>query len=121
MTYLSDPYAISCPYCRASKDRRCRTGAWRPAARPHKARVQLALVLAAHADPALDEHPFPGAGPCGICGTPGLTARHRSVDAIAGMLEAGEPAEVVADEHAVPVEAVLAVQAWAARWPGAWQ
>jgi hypothetical protein len=43
------------------------------------------------------------------------------VYAIAGMLAAGEDAEVVAGEFGVPVDAVAAVQEWARRWPGAWR
>jgi len=89
------------------------------ARKPHKARVKLAVVLAAHADPALDEF-FPHHGPCLLCGTPGLGARHRVIDAIAGQLAAGEDPEVVAMEMDRTDEAVAAVAAWAQRWPGAW-
>lgn len=77
------------------------------------------LIIEAHADPALDEH-FPRVGPCGLCGTPGLDQRHRVVDAIAGRLDAGEGPEEVAGDYLLSVEAVEAVEAWAAKWPGAW-
>lgn len=77
----------------------------------------LAAVIRAHADPALDAWPQLGpVSPCGCCGS-GLPQRHRVVDAIADMLAAGEDAGDVAAEYAVPVEAVEAVGAWAQRWP----
>jgi hypothetical protein len=87
------------------------------ARKPHAARRKLALALAAHADPALGEF-FPHRGPCGFCGFP--EARHRVIDAIAGMLEAGEDPDVVAEEHGASLEAVLMVRVWMQRWPGAW-
>jgi hypothetical protein len=87
------------------------------ARKPHAARVRLAAAVQAHADPALDTF-FPRVGPCGICGIPGLPQRHRVVDAIADELAAGEDPEVAAREFGVPVDAVRAVSAWAARWPG---
>lgn len=92
------------------------------ARRPHKARVRLALAMAAHADPALDEWPQLGpTSPCGLCGS-GLPQRHRIVDAIAEHLEAGEDPEDIADEFGFfPPEAVVTVREWAARWPGAWR
>lgn len=90
------------------------------ARKPHAARVKLAAAVQAHADPVLDEH-FPKIGPCGLCGVPGLDQCHRVVDAIAGMLEAGEDPDVVAEEFGVGMAAVKAVTAWAARWPGAWR
>ena len=115
---------IACPYCRAPVGGPCSVrvfGAPRPrgARRPHAARVKLALVLAAHADPALDAH-FPKLGPCGLCGVPGLNQRHRVIDAIAGMLEAGEDPDETAREYGMSREAVDAVMTWSRRWPGAW-
>jgi hypothetical protein len=123
--YLADPLTIACPYiyCTAGPGQRCtKYVSWSPigpppAARPHKARVRLALVLAAHSDPALDAF-FPRAGGCGLCGTPGLDQRHRVIDAIAEHLECGETPEDVAGEFGVSAEAAEAVAAWAARWPG---
>jgi uncharacterized protein (DUF433 family) len=120
-----DPLTVQCPYCRAPAGEPCGVRGWkkwraRPAVRPHKGRVKLALVLAAHADPALDAF-FPPLGPCGICGTPGLNQRHRVVDAIAGRLEAGEDPDEVAEDYGISEEAVDAVAGWAARWPEAWQ
>lgn len=112
------PLSVSCSGCGAREGQDCTTRSGRPA-RPHARRARLALVLAADADPALDAY-FPRLGPCGICGTPGLDQRHRVVDAIAGMLEAGEDAADVADEYGLSLDAVHAVSAWAARWPGAW-
>ena len=78
----------------------------------------LAAAIRAHADPALDAWPQLGpASPCGLCGV--LPQRHRVIDVIADMLAAGEDAGDVAAEYAVPVDAVLAVQAWSERWPEA--
>ena len=116
-----DPQVIECPYCYADPGEACWLGE-RKAARPHKARVKLALVLAAHADPVLGAFPELGpVTPCGLCGTPGLPQRHRIVDAIAGRLAAGEgPDALEADYNLLP-DAVEAVAAWSARWPGAWQ
>ena len=108
----------ACPYCRMPPGRPCKsaTGKLTPT---HQGRVKLARVLAGHADPVLDEW-FPRLGACGLCGTPGLDARHRVVDAIAGRLEGGETAGECAADYGLPVDAVGAVRAWANRWPGAW-
>lgn len=114
-----DPLTTVCPHCRSEAGFRCVTRGGVPARKAHKARVRLALAIAAHADPALGAF-FPRIGPCGICGTPGLPQRHRIIDGIAGMLAAGEDPEVTAEEHEVSPEAVHAVVEWAARWPGAW-
>ena len=114
-----DPLLIACPFCRATIGQRCMTRAGTGSQRPHAMRRKLALVLAAHADPALDAF-FSHHGACGLCGVPGLGARHRVIDAIAGMLEAGEDPDVTADEHGVSRDAVDAVMAWSRRWPGAW-
>lgn len=114
-----NPLAVPCGYCGAWRDLYCMTASG-TAREPHATRVKRATVLEGHADPALDEY-FPCIGDCGLCGVPGLDQRHRVVDGIAGMLAAGEDPEVTADEHAVGLEAVQAVQAWALRWPGAWQ
>lgn len=116
---LADPLAVRCDHCGAEPGQRCMTISWW-AKKPHACRVKLALVLAAHSDPVLDEH-FAQSGECGLCSTPGLGARHRVVDAIAGRLEAGEDAGEVARDYGQPVEAVEAVRLWAANWPGAWQ
>ena len=120
----TDPLTARCPYCRAPAGEPCGVrgfGTWRarPAARPHKARVRLALAVAAHADPSLDVF-FPRLGPCGLCGTPGLDQRHRVIDAMAGRMAAGESVADVAGDYDEPEEAVLAVARWAMKWPEAW-
>ena len=113
-----DPLSVTCPLCDAAPGERCMAVSdW--ARKPHAARRRLALVLTAHADPALDEF-FPHHGPCGLCNTPGLGARHRVIDAVAAMLAEGEDPEAAAVEYEVPLPAVQAVAQWAARWPGAW-
>lgn len=114
-----DPLAVPCMHCGAEPGGRCMMiSAY--ARKPHAVRVKLALVLAAHADPALDAF-FPKLGPCGICSTPGLDQRHRVVDAIAERLEADEDyPEDVAGEFGVTPEAVEAVALWMVAWPGAW-
>jgi hypothetical protein len=113
-----DPLTVTCPYCQEPPGNRCGTvSAY--SRMPHKARVRLALAMAAHADPAL---PGQGLGPmsaCLLCGS-GLPQRHRIVDAIAGHLEAGEFPEEIADELSVPAAAVVSVREWMRRWPGAW-
>jgi len=114
-----DPLSVTCPRCEEPPGNRCGTiNAY--SRRPHVARVKLALAHAAHADTALDAW-FSRTNPCGICGVPGMPQRHRVVDAIAGMLAAGENPQVVAEQYGVTAGAVRAVQAWAARWPGAWE
>jgi hypothetical protein len=116
-----DPETVRCPYCDAMKDVRCLTSRGF-ASRPHATRRRLALAVAAHADPALDA--WPQLGPvtrCGICGVPELPQRHRMVDAMAERMGAGESVEEVAFDYRLPVEAVRAVEAWAARWPEAWK
>lgn len=121
MTAAPDALSVVCPYCAACGGFRClvaETGCW--ARRPHVKRARLALAVAAHADPALDE--WPQLGPvtaCGICGVPGMNQRHRVVDAIADAMAAGESAEEVAEDYGLPLAAALAVAAWAERWPGA--
>jgi hypothetical protein len=45
-------------------------------------------------------------GPCLICGVPGADQRHRVLDAIVDMVQAGEDPESVADDYGVPVEFV---------------
>lgn len=113
-----DPLTVRCSHCGAEPGQRCMMiSDW--ARRPHAVRLKLALALAAHSDPALDEF-FPHHGPCLLCCVPGLGARHRVIDGIAGMLEAGEDPDVTADEHGVSREAVDAVMAWSQRWVGAW-
>jgi hypothetical protein len=90
----------------------------KPARGLHAARLRLSLAIAAHADPLLDGA-WPDTGPCQLCGVPGLGARHRVIDAMAGRMEGGESPGDVAADYGRPLEAVLAVQAWAAKWPGA--
>lgn len=108
--------AVTCPRCEEPPGARCATvNDW--AKKTHVARVKLAKTLAAYADPALDAH-FPARNPCGLCGR--LPQRHRVVDAIAGALAAGETEQDVMDELGVSLDAVMAVQSWANRWPGAW-
>jgi len=89
----------------------------------HKIRRRDALAVAAHTDPVLN---YPSLGPvsgCGLCGVPGLPQRHRMVDAIAALIEAGPAAsdEEVAVEFGVTVQAAGAVRVWMSMWPGAWQ
>jgi hypothetical protein len=87
------------------------------ARQPHARRVRLAAAVQAHADPALDAFPELGpVTPCAFCTH--LPQRHRVVDAVAGRLPAGEDPGVIADDCGVPVDAVRAVSAWAAKWPG---
>ena len=112
---------MACPLCRVPAGRRCIVLSWgqRSAIAPHKRRVRLALAVRAHADPALDEH-WAHHGSCLLCGVPGLGARHRRIDAVAAMLEAGEIWEEISGEMDVTMEAIDAVEAWMKRWPGAW-
>ena len=113
-----DPLAVTCPHCEEPPGFRCGTvNAY--SRQPHVARVRLARAAAAHADPALDPW-FKMRNPCGLCGS-GLPQRHRVVDAIAGMLEAGECDTDVAEDMGVSLDAVMAVTAWQQRWPGAWK
>lgn len=117
--YLADPLSVDCPFWRCMNPAGMRCGTASGWTRPHKARIKHALVLAAHADPSLDEW-FPDPGPCGICGVPGLSQRHRVIDAIAGALEAGDTPDELAADYNLSEEAVLCVQAWCERWQGAW-
>ena len=117
----TNPMTVTCPECASEAGSRCCTRSRLPARKPHERRVRLALAVAAHADPALDAFFARGSVPCGLCGIPGLPQRHRVVDAIAGRLAAGEDSQDVAADYLVSVDAVRAVEAWAARWPGAWQ
>lgn len=117
---ITGPLASYCRYCHAAVGRPCRVGySGRDASRPHKARrdAYRDWLVAAHADPALDVLPWP-ATPCGFCGW--MPQRHRMIDAIAGMLTAGEDAETVAYEYDVPSGQVAVVASWMTRWPGAW-
>lgn len=113
-----DPLTAACTFCGSGPGMRCGTySGW--ARKPHAARVKLALVLAAHTDPALDAF-GPPLGPCGLCSVPGLNQRHRMVDAVAGMLDAGEDPEAAACEYQVPLPAVEVVATWMIKYPGAW-
>ena len=123
-----DPLSTWCPHCAEDAGVPCTKDsagaeAWpRPLARkPHKARVKLALVLTAHADPLLDAT-WPHHGPCGICAVPGLGARHRVIDSIAGWISADPDVTDgdMAAEFGVSAEAVAVVRGWMVRWPGAW-
>ena len=114
-----DPLTAPCPHCCRASGFRCLTANRTLARKPHARRVRLATALAAHADPLLDAL-FPHHGACLICGIPGLGARHRVLDAMAGMLAAGEDPEVVAEEFGRTPEAMDVVTEWAKRWPGAW-
>ena len=60
---------------------------------------------------------FPRRGPCGFCGSPGVDARHRAIEAIAGAVLAGDGEEDVADDYDVPVEAVHAAIEWVREHP----
>jgi hypothetical protein len=116
-----DPLTVACPTCRYGIGERCVTSSGWPCS-AHQPRRRLALAVAAHADPALDAWPQLGpVSPCGICGCPELPQRHRMVDAIAERMAAGELPEDMADDYRLPLDAVRTVQAWAARWPGAWR
>ena len=109
-----DPLGVACPFCRNPPGMRCGSiSGW--SRRTHAARVKLA----AHSDTALDAF-FPMRNPCALCRS-GLPQRHRLVDAIAGALEAGECEQDVMEELGVSLDQVMAVTAWAARWPGAWR
>jgi hypothetical protein len=111
---------VTCCRCGAAPGQRCLSASGRVTA-THTPRARLAVALAAHADPALAAFPELGPlTPCGLCGVPGMPQRHRVVDAMADMLEAGEDPEAVAFEYRVPLPAVEAVQLWMKRWPGAW-
>lgn len=120
-----DPATVACSYCGVSAGQPCvRFADWGPsplppARKPHKVRERDALAVAAHADAALDAY-WPRR-PCGICGTPNLPSRHRVVDAIASLLEAGEIPEEISAEMDVTHESIYAVQEWMAKWPGAWR
>jgi hypothetical protein len=115
-----DALAVACPHCEAEPGQRCMALCdW--AKKPHARRRHLALVLAAHHDPALDGYFFYGSPTCGLCGTPGLPQRHRVVDSVAGMLAAGEDEDVIAEELDVRRQSVDVVKDWMERWPGAWR
>jgi hypothetical protein len=62
---------------------------------------------------------LPPRGPCLICGVPGMDARHRTIDAIVDYIGAGSTPGEVADDLALPIEAVRAALAWRNRPPGA--
>ena len=51
---------------------------------------------------------FPKRGQCQLCGVPGADQRHRVIEAIADMVNAGDGEEDVARDYDVPVEAVRA-------------
>ena len=68
-------------------------------------------------EPPEIDHWFPPLGPCGFCNVPGVDQRHRAIDAIAGLLNAGEDEDTVAWEFEVPVEAVRACAAWVKAHP----
>ncbi len=56
---------------------------------------------------------IPERGPCGICGDP--DARHRVLDAIAGMVRGGDDAASVAADYGVSVRVVeWAAEHWEA-------
>lgn len=117
MSTVPDPMSVRCPHCGADAGQRCMmVSDW--ARKPHAARRKLALYVAAYADQSLAEH-FARSGPCFL--HPSLPALHRGVDAIAGMLAAGEDPEVTAEEHGVSMAVVEAVQGWMVKWPGAWE
>lgn len=60
---------------------------------------------------------LPRRGPCGICGTPGADQRHRRIEAIADLFNAGESEEDIARDMEVPVEAVQACVEWVREHP----
>lgn len=53
--------------------------------------------------PELDAY-FPPLGKCQVCGMG--DARHRTVDAVASRVRAGDPVDEVAEDFGVPIEAV---------------
>jgi hypothetical protein len=114
-----DPLTAECPDCLAAPGKRCMTLSG-PARKTHAARKKHALILAAHSDASLAAI-FGLSNQCQLCGVPGLPQRHRVVDAIAGQLEAGECETDIMAELGVSLDAVMAVTAWASRWPGAWR
>ena len=57
---------------------------------------------------------LPRRGQCQLCGVPGADQRHRVIEAIADMVNAGEDEEAVAADYDVPVDAVRACVQWAA-------
>jgi hypothetical protein len=61
---------------------------------------------------------FPPRGPCLICGTPGLGARHRVIEAVADAVLAGDdPKDVEQDYMLAPGAALVAVE-WAQHMDG---
>ena len=74
-------------------------------ARQHHARLRAAL----------DTY-FPYRGPCLHCGVPGEDARHRVIDAVVELVVAGDPEDWVAEQYALPVDAVRTALALAT-WP----
>lgn len=60
-----------------------------------------------------DRH-FPPAGPCALCG--GTDKRHRLVDALRGMVAAGDEMREVAHDMDLPLEAVLVAVLAPAPW-----
>ena len=49
---------------------------------------------------------WPPRGPCLLCGVPGLDARHRVMDAVAGLVLAGDAAETIAEDYGVSMLAI---------------
>lgn len=60
---------------------------------------------------------FPKRGQCQLCGVPGVDQRHRVIEAIADMVNAGDSEESVAADYGVPVEAVAACLEWVRAHP----
>jgi len=64
----------------------------------------------------LDRH-LPSRGQCGICGIPGLDARHRVIDAVEGQVKAGDDPAEVAAELDLGLFAVHAILDWCRQNP----
>ncbi len=96
-------------------------GAGRPSVHSNAKRLKPWRVTVKEAaldalpDRDVDAH-WPLRGQCGVCGVPGLDARHRGIDAVVEQVRAGGDPEDVAEDFRRTVKAVeVAVNA--ATWP----
>ncbi len=86
-------------------------GAGRPSVHSNAKRLKPWRVTVKEAaldalpDLDVDAH-WPSRGPCGVCGIPGMDARHRVMDAVFARVHDGEDPEDVANEFGVTVRAV---------------
>jgi Holliday junction resolvase RusA-like endonuclease len=72
------------------------------AVKPWREAVKSAVL---DAIPLIDDH-FKKRGQCGVCGTPGLDARHRLIDTINERVRAGDDIAFVADDYGINETAV---------------